>query len=163
MAEQSLTGRNIAVRGNKPPDVGIVVSGVEVVPAGFDVEVIAAVAERVDIGDVGFIVRNIVTAAVRYAYMLTPCVVLVLRHKRSRRVADAHNVPLKVLVVPVLRSVVLKPYHAAGGIVYVVLCTRRGCPPSGFLIFKAVTYLKKLNPGRQTSPPIYHSAYQKVS
>ena len=71
MTEQSLTGRNIAVRGNKPPDVGIVVSGVEVVPAGFDVEVIAAVAERVDVRYVGFIVRNIVTDAVRYAYIFS--------------------------------------------------------------------------------------------
>ena len=119
MTEQSLTGRNIAVRGYEPPDVGIVVSGVEIVPAGLDVEVIAAVAERVDIGDVIRVVGHIVTAAVRYAYMLSPCVVLVLRHKCSRRVADAHNVPLQVLVVPVLRSVVLKTYHAAGGIVYV--------------------------------------------
>ena len=36
MTEQSLTGRNIAVRGYEPPDVGVVVSGVEVVAAGFD-------------------------------------------------------------------------------------------------------------------------------
>ena len=163
MTEQSLTGRNIAVRGYEPPDVGIVVSGVEVVPAGFDVEVIAAVAERVDVRYVIRVVGHIVTAAVGDLPVVPPCVVRVLRHKRSRRVADAHNVPLQVLVVPVLCSVVLKTYHAAGGIVYVVLCTRRGCPPSGFLIFRAVTYIKKLNPGRQTSPPIYHSAYQKVS
>ena len=72
MTEQSLTGRNIAVRGNKSPDVGIVVSGVEVVPAGFDVEVIAAVAERVDVCDVIRVVGHIVSAAVRYAYMLSP-------------------------------------------------------------------------------------------
>ena len=163
MAEQSLTGRNIAVRGNKPPDVGIVVSGVEVVPAGFDVEVIATVAERVDIGDVGFIVRNIVTAAVGDLPVVPPRVVHILRNKCSGSIADRCYISLKVLVVPVLRSVVLKTHHAAGGIVYVVLCTRRGCPPSGFLIFRAVTYIKKLNPGRQTSPPIYHSAYQKVS
>ena len=64
------------IRGNKPPDVGIVVSGVEIVPAGFDIEVIATVAERVDIGDVGFIVRNIVTAAVRYAYMFSHKILL---------------------------------------------------------------------------------------
>ncbi len=120
MTEQSLTGRNIAVRGNKPPDVGVVVSGVEVVPAGFDVEVIAAVAERVDVGDVGFIVRNIVPAAVRYAYMFSPCVVLVLRYKCSGSIADRCYISLKVLVVPVLRSVVLKTYHAAGGVVYVI-------------------------------------------
>ena len=149
--------------GNKPPDVRVIVSGVKIIPSRFGIIVVSSVPERVDVRYVIRVVGHIVPAAVRYAYMLTPCVVLVLRHKRSRRVADAHNVPLKVLVVPVLRPVVLKPFHAAGGIVYVVLCTRRGCPPSGFLIFKAVTYLKKLNPGRQTSPPIYHSAYQKVS
>ena len=163
MTEQSLTGRNIAVRGYEPPDVGVVVSSVEVVPAGLDVEVIAAVAERVDVRYVIRVVGHIVPAAVRYAYMLTPCVVLVLRYKRSGSITDRCYISLKVLVVPVLRSVVLKTYHAAGGVVYVVLCTRRGCPPSGFLIFRAVTYIKKLNPGRQTSPPIYHSAYQKVS
>ena len=102
MTEQSLTGRNIAVRGYEPPDVGIVVSGVEVVPAGLDVEVIAAVAERVDVGDVGFIVRNIVTAAVGDLPVIPPRVVLVLRHKCSGSVAYTHNVPLQVLVVPVL-------------------------------------------------------------
>ena len=102
MAEQSLTGRNIAVRGYEPPDVGVVVSGVEVVPAGFDVEVIAAVAERVDVRYVIRVVEHIVTAAVRYAYMFSPCVVLVLRYKCSRRVANGHNVPLQVFVVPVL-------------------------------------------------------------
>ena len=122
MAEQSLTGRNIAVRGYEPPDVGIVVSGVEVVPAGFDVEVIATVAERVDIGDVGFIVRNIVTAAVRYAYMFSPCVVLVLRHKCSRRVAYTHNVPLQVLAVPVFRPVVLHPDDCAFATSQLFLC-----------------------------------------
>ena len=106
MAEQSLTGRNIAVRGNKPPDVGVVVSGVEVVPAGFDVEVISAVAERVDVRYVIRVVGHIVPAAVRYAYMFSPCVVLVLRHKCSGSVADRGYISLKVLVVPLLRFIV---------------------------------------------------------
>ena len=106
MTEQSLTGRNIAVRGYEPPDVGIVVSGVEVVPTDFNVEVIAAVAERVDVCDVIRVVGHIVPAAVRYAYMLSPCVVLVLRHKCSRRVADRGYISLKVLVVPLLRFIV---------------------------------------------------------
>ena len=135
MTEQSLTGRNIAVRGYEPPDVGVVVSGVEVVPAGFDVEVIAAVAERVDVRYVIRVVGHIVTAAVRYAYMLSPCVVLVLRHKCSRRVADRRYISLKVLVVPVLRSVVLKTYHAAGGIVYVV---DRPCSTAAVLVVRAL-------------------------
>ena len=74
-----------------------VVSGVEVAPAGFDVEVIAAVAERVDVRYVIRVVGHIVPAAVRYAYMLTPCVVLVLRHKCSRRVSDRCSISLKVL------------------------------------------------------------------
>ena len=64
MTEQSLTGRNIAVRGYEPPDVGIVVSGVEVVPAGFDVEVIATVAERVD-------VRHVIRVYSKKAPLLT--------------------------------------------------------------------------------------------
>ena len=135
MTEQSLTGRNIAVRGYESSDVGIVVSGVEIVPAGLDVEVIAAVAERVDIGDMIRVVGHIVPAAVRYAYMLTPCVVRVLRHKYSGSVSDAHNVPLQVLVVPVLRSVVLKTYHAAGGIVYVV---DRPCSTAAVLVVRAL-------------------------
>ena len=108
MTEQSLTGRNIAVRGNKPPDVGIVVSGVEIVPAGLDVEVIAAVAERVDVGDVIRVVGHIVTAAVGDLPVVPPRVVLVLRHKRSGSIADAHN------FVSLLRYVVLKPYINTG-------------------------------------------------
>ena len=110
------------IRGYESPDVGVVVSGVEVVPTGLDVEVIAAVAERVDIRYVIRVVGHIVPAAVGDLPVVPPCVVLVLRHKRSRRIADRCYISLKVLVVPVLRSVVLKPYYAAGGVVYVVQC-----------------------------------------
>ena len=40
--------------------------------------------------------------------LFSPCVVLVLRHKRSGSIADAHN------FVSLLRYVVLKPYINTG-------------------------------------------------
>ena len=60
--------------------------------------------------------------------ILPPRVVHILRDKCSRRVADAHNIPLQVFVVPVFRSVALHPDDRAVRIVHIVdrmrVCSR---------------------------------------
>ena len=117
---QAAVGTEDDIRTEEPADVGVVVSGVEVVPAGFHVVVISPVSERIDVGDVGCIGGHIVARAIGYLPVVSPSVVHILRDKGTCRVADAHNIPLQVFVVPVFRSVVLHPDDRAGRVVGIV-------------------------------------------
>ena len=117
---QAAVGTEDGIGAEEPADVGVVVSGVQVVPAGLYVVVIAPVSERVDVGDVGCVGGHIVARAIGDLEILPPRVVHILRDKCSRRVADAHNISLQVLVIPVFRSVVLHPDDRAGRVVGIV-------------------------------------------
>ena len=117
---QAAVGTEDDIGRQEPADVGVVVSGVQVVPAGLYVVVIAPVSERVDIGDVVRVAGHVVPVLVGDSENLPPSVVHILRDKRTCRVADAHNIPLQVFVVPVFRSVVLHPDDRAGRVVDVV-------------------------------------------
>ena len=57
---QAAVGTEDDIRTEEPADVGVVVSGVQVVPAGLYVVVIAPVSERVYIGDMGRVTRDII-------------------------------------------------------------------------------------------------------
>ena len=117
---QAAVGTEDGIRAEEPADVGVVVSGVQVVPADLYVVVIAPVSERVDVGDVGCVRGHIVARAIGDLEILPPSVVHILRDKGTCRVADAHNIPLQVFVVPVFRSVVLHPDDRAGRVVGIV-------------------------------------------
>ena len=117
---QAAVGAEDGIRTEEPADVGVIVSGVQVVPSRFHVVVVPSVSERVDIGDVVRVAGHVVPVFVSDLEILPPSVVHILRDKRSRRVADAHNISLQVLVIPVFRSVVLHPDNRAGRVVDVV-------------------------------------------
>ena len=106
---QAAVGTEDDIGRQEPADGGVVVSGVEVVPAGFHVVVISPVSERIDVGDVGCIGGHIVARAIGYLPVVSPSVVHILRDKRTCRVVDAHNISLQVFVVPVFCSIVLHP------------------------------------------------------
>ena len=57
---QAAVGTEDDIRTEEPADVWVVVSGVQVVPAGLYVVVIAPVSERVYIGDMGRVTRDII-------------------------------------------------------------------------------------------------------
>lgn len=57
---QAAVGAEDGIGAEEPADVGVVVSGVQVVPAGLYVVVIAPVSERVYIGDMGRVTRDII-------------------------------------------------------------------------------------------------------
>ena len=117
---QAAVGTEDDIRTEEPADVGVVVSGVQIVPASLYVVVIAPVSERVDVGDVGCVGGHIVARAIGDLEIPPPSVVHILRDKGTCRVADAHNIPLQVFVVPVFRSVVLHPDDRAGRVVGIV-------------------------------------------
>ena len=73
MTDNPLTGAGIFVRIDKSADLGIVISALEVIEAGFSIVVVAAVAQGVDFCDV----RIIAVAMVRSFNNLTVGVVFV--------------------------------------------------------------------------------------
>ena len=117
---QAAVGTEDDIGRQEPADVGVVVSGVEVVSSRFHVIVVPTISERVDVGDVRCVGGHIVARAIGYLPVVSPSVVHILRDKGTCRVADAHNIPLQVFVVPVFRSVVLHPDNRAGRVVGIV-------------------------------------------
>ena len=75
VALQAAVGAEDGIRAEEPADVGVVVSGVQIVPAGLYVVVIAPVSERVDVGDVGCVGGHIVARAIGDLEILPPSVV----------------------------------------------------------------------------------------
>ena len=98
VALQAAVGAEDGIRAEEPADVGVVVSGVEVVPARFHVIVVPTIAERVHGSDGG-------GQAARHGQHFPPSVVRIAYHFHAVRVHDPQYVALYILMVPVLRSI----------------------------------------------------------
>ena len=86
----------------------------------FAFKVVDRNGKRVDVGDVGRVAGHVVPVFVGDLEILPPRVVHILRDKGTCRFADAHNIPMRVLVVSVFCSIVLHPDDRAGRVVDVV-------------------------------------------
>ena len=88
---------DIPIRINKAPDLGVVVTGVQVVEAGFLVKVVAAVAQGVDVGNVVGVPRDVVALPVGDGENIAPGVVGIFCRQAAVFVRQPDDVPLQVL------------------------------------------------------------------
>ena len=88
---------DIPIRINKAPDLGVVVTGVQVVEAGFLVKVVAAVAQGVDVGNVVGVPRDVVALPVGDGENVAPGVVGIFCRQAAVFVHQPDDVPLQVL------------------------------------------------------------------
>ena len=125
---QAAVGTEDDIGRQEPADVGVVVSAVEVVPAGLYVVVIAPVSERVDVGDVGCVGGHIVTRAIGDSDILPPSVIGVDRRDSAIRIQYPYHVALHILLIPVLHAVALHSYDRPICVVHIVdrmrVCSR---------------------------------------
>ena len=121
VALQAAVGAEDGIRAEEPANVGVVVSGVEVVPARFHVIVVPTIAERVHGSDGG-------GQAARHGQHFPPCVVRIAYHFHAVRVHNPQYVALYILMVPVLHAVVLHSYDRPICVVHIVdrmrVCSR---------------------------------------
>ena len=121
MAGVALAGGDIAVGINKPASGGVVVTGVEVIEAGFGVVVIAAVAE-------GVVHADSACGRAGNGNARAPCVGIgILHYKLSRGVVNSRYIPLKILAEDVIEAVYP---HTYGSTVLVVIV-----PYDGVVLF----------------------------
>ena len=95
-AEAAVCGY-IPIRIDKAPDLGVVVTGVQVVEAGFLVKVVAAVAQGVDVGNVAGVPRDVVALPVGDGENIAPGVVGIFCRQVAVFVRQPDDVPLQVL------------------------------------------------------------------
>ena len=96
-AAEAAVGGYIPIRINKTPDHGVVVACVQVVEAGFLVEVVAAVAQGVDVGNVVWVPRDVVALPVGDGEGVAPGVVGIFCRQVAVFVRQPNDVPLQVL------------------------------------------------------------------
>ena len=114
MPENALPCRNIAIRVDKPTYHGVIVAGIEPVPAGFGVIEITAVSKRVKVSDVACVCGNINSIAVCNRCNNTPLVVGVASDKCARCIGNADNVIL--CVTDVIIAVAVYAYRTDASI-----------------------------------------------
>ena len=95
-AEAAVCGY-IPIRIDKAPGHGVVVTGVQVVEAGFLVKVVAAVAQGVDVGNVAWVPRDVVALPVGDGENIAPGVVGIFCRQVAVFVRQPDDVPLQVL------------------------------------------------------------------
>ena len=94
-AEAAVCGY-IPIRIDKAPGHGVVVTGVQVVEAGFLVKVVAAVAQGVDVGNVAGVPRDVVALPVGDGENIAPGVVGIFCRQVAVFVRQPDDVPLQV-------------------------------------------------------------------
>ena len=95
---QAAVGTEDGIGRQEPADVGVVVSGVEIVPSRFHVVVVPTISERVYGSDGG-------GQAARHGQHFPPRIVRIAYHFHAVRVHNPQYVALYILMVPVLRSI----------------------------------------------------------
>ena len=93
------------IRVQKPTDNGIVIPALEVIETGIGIVEIAAVAEGVDVGNVGGVGRDVHTGPVEDGEDIPPGVVEILRDEGAVRVEDAVDRPDGVPEIEVVSAV----------------------------------------------------------
>ena len=93
------------IRVQKPTDNRIVIPALEVIEAGIGIVEIAAVAEGIDVGNVGGVGRDVHTGPVEDGEDIPPCVVEILRDEMAVLVEDAVDRPDGVPEVQVVGAV----------------------------------------------------------
>ena len=104
-AEDTLAGADQAVCVDETAHLGVIVAGLEVIEPCLPVVVIAAVADRVDVGDVRRIGDGI-AGSIGHRKRLAPGIIRVHRLRRAGGADKAHHVALAVVDVIVRRAVV---------------------------------------------------------
>ena len=112
MPKNTLTGRSIRIRVNKPPHLGVIIAAVEVVESRLVVVVIATITNGVDDSDLGA-VKDLLTVGIRHRQQLAPRVVFVVGDHRAGGVDQADDVPLPVVQVIIPHTVELEAVHGA--------------------------------------------------
>ena len=103
---QAAVGAEDGIRTEEPADIGVVISGVEVVPAGFGIVVISSVSERVDL-TYG---RSQITG---YGCDGTPDIIAILYNCFAQTIANAYYIPLYIFLEIIICIVVDKPFNTA--------------------------------------------------
>ena len=106
MSEESLSGTHITIRINKPANLCVVVSRIEVVEARFGIVVVTAIAERV-------IRAESRSKRTGYGKNIAPRVVRIFYHDFARSIQDSENVVAEVLAEIVVFAAVSNAENAA--------------------------------------------------
>ena len=101
---------------NKATYFGIVVARFEIIKLGFRIIVVTAVTERVQVADEGRRRHFRYVVAIVH-FVVTPRVVIVLRHRSAGGVDDRNDVALQILLVEV-RLPLVREAHNAGMVVH---------------------------------------------
>ena len=99
MPENALPCRNIAIRIDKPTDFGVIVAGIEPIPAGFGIVEVASITQGVKICYVIRVRAYVVAVAVGYRGNNAPLVVGVASDKCACLVGYAYYIILRVAEV----------------------------------------------------------------
>ena len=99
-----------SIRVDESACFGIIVTAIEIIESGFYVIVVRTVTDRVK---VTYVIGSIIIDR-KY---LTPCIVCVTCHLKTRRGVDLGNVTLKILTEVVVGSVVFKANDSATAVV----------------------------------------------
>ena len=104
------------VRIDKPFDFGVIIAGIEIVPACFFIVVIATVTDGVDVTNKGR-GRVGVAVGIRHRQHLAPGVVGIPGHHVAAGIQDGNDIPLQVLSEGIPYPVVADGTDAAVGVV----------------------------------------------
>ena len=98
-----------SIRINPPANLGIIIPAGYIVEPRLRIEVVAAVADRIELSDCG------IAGCFREG---SPGVVIVIRYDAPIRICNGRNIILSILDIEVLRAVMDKPEQVPGVIIH---------------------------------------------
>ena len=95
--------RNIRLRTDKPSDLGVVISAVEIIEPAFPIVVIAAVAERILVADAG---GDGIAVGIYNLEHFTPCVIEILNDQITVGITNLNDIALEVQDIVIQGTVI---------------------------------------------------------